>query len=369
MQDPLSDITLLTTPYSDAYTTLFSHNSVATEPSDSHRQLLDHETERDVYHIPAFSIDSVTVGLCISQDNVKKRWPFIQPAPHMLHFSRYARFRNAIIYVSRRSPDIEIRSIVLRSAKRKTAVSLTIRETTFDYESFSVNTIFKSLSDLCKIEYCRSCPHCTETVTESCKCKINSMPQVHLLDFRSEAYNMSLHTGQYHGGANIEYFREGEQALHANLEATDCVQIEINPKLVQHLSDLAIRNRLSAYSLKPRKKTLSCLKSDIFDQVTQWAMTLASSDNPIDDCSSVSGDSCTGKDVNRRRKNRIAAARSNLKRKVRNKNLRLSLVILRQQIAELRAREDHLRCEQSWLRQRCMFQLTEEQQSLIPDLI
>lgn len=189
----------------------------------------------------------------------------------------------------------------------------------------------------------------------------------------------------------MELFRGGAQALTASLECTDQNQLLVDPLLVTTLQQKAIHDRLSSHQLAPlreltqpqivakRQRIEGGFREDP-DDAAELARMLTKAEFERMDLSIVMGEEDGGKDGSsressgsssmcRKEKNRIAAARSNLKRKWRNKVLRLNIVILRQRIAELREVETKLRCEQMWLKQRCHLELPAEKISAVEMLM
>lgn len=391
--DCLSDISLLTSPLRLRHALLTVRDTTAVEASANHAQVLDYHATSTTLNIPAFALDGVTVGLCAHERTVEKRWPFLQPARHALHFTRFARFdaANAMLAV-RHAPahaDLEVELTTLRSPKRKSELRFSLDGAAPAFAGAAaldpdnlVALMRSNLTQLSKTEYCRICPVCAAAPAASCRCRTPGARARHVLDFAHNEPNITLYTGEYTGGAGVELFRTGVQALTASLECTDSMSIRVDPSAVSVLQQKAIRNRLSSYRLAPmryvpksdgaKKEPHMNAKSTGDDTASQLAHLLTAADFEYPDLSLVLGGPDAAKDASskdsgaeagmcRKEKNRMAAARSNLKRKYRNRSLRLNLVILRQRIAELRELENELRCEQMWLKQRCRLELPPEQ--------
>lgn len=289
--------------------------------------------------------------------------------------------------------DVEIVLTTLRSPKRKSQLRLTLdaaapaftaTDSPPDLDSL-VALMRANLTQLAKTEYCRDCPVCATPAAVTCRCRLPPAAARHVLDFSHNEPNVRLYTGDYQGGAGVELFRAGVQALTASLECTDSSCVMVDPAAGTVLQQKAIRNRLSSYRLEPLRELKPkevVAKGECVvegkpqdDTAAQLARLLTAADFEYQDLSLVMGGPDAGKDGSsrssresvveapkcRKEKNRMAAARSNLKRKWRNKLLRLNLVILRQRIAELREIENELRCEQMWLKQRCRLELPAEQ--------
>lgn len=384
-RDPLSDITMLTSPLRRRYITLTNGTTSAEEASLNHLQVLDYTAKCTTIHIPAFSIDGITVGLAVHDRSISKKCAFLQTSGNKIHFTRFARFEQSGVLVHVREEAayacVQISCTTLRSAKRKSEVTFAFERCNFDYNSMrdhdAVQKLTQRLTKLSKIEYCRACPSCRALAGTACKCKVMGTAPLHLLDFSHEKENASFFAGDYTGSASVELLRDGMPALHASLECSDntIAETQDDGVYVETLLSRAIRNRLSSYRLRPRQRVgteVKCNAGDENDMVLQKLMLIAGvgeeeseESGKSEECAGDSGRSDDngrsgerGRALGRREKNRMAAARSNMKRKWRNKSLRLNLVILRQKIEDLREMESELRCEQEWLRHQCRLELS-----------
>lgn len=373
--DILSDISLLSSPHCLSHTLLQTLISSGIEPASNHAQVLDHRTVTTSLSVPAFSLDGATVGLLIHSRTVSKRWPFLQPAPDALHFSRFARFDDAGLLLEVReaagSAELELLLTRLRSPKRKTEIRLSLRGSAASFAALQrdelVPAMRRRLTQLAKIEFARECPRCGAEAAMVCKCVVEARGARHLLDFVAHRRNARRFAGEYAGGAAVELFRDGVQALHANLECEEKGEVDWGRgEGVDRLLQKAVRNRLSYYRLGKEGgmkgdgelvtviggKGLELGKVEDEDAMGELARILGKEFEDSEIEVRVEKEGSSG-GLDRREKNRMAAKRSNLKRKWRNKSLRLNVVIMRQRIAGLRERESELRCEQMWLQQKC----------------
>lgn len=375
--DILSDISLLSSPLRLRHALGQTLVSSGVEPASNHAQVLDHRTVTTSLCIPAFSLDGATVGLLVHSRTVTKRWPFLQPAPDALHFARFARFDDAGLLLEAREAagraELELVLTRLRSPKRKTEIRLSLRGSAASFAALQkdelVPAMRRRLTQLAKTEFVRKCPRCGADAAVVCRCVVEARGARHLLDFAAHQKNARRFAGEYAGGAAVELFRDGVQALHANLECEEKGEVDWGRgEGVDGLLQNAVRNRLSYYRLgkegglkgnREVARGMEVAKEEDEDAVGELASMLTAKefeDSEID--MGVEKEGSSG-GMDRREKNRMAAKRSNLKRKWRNKSLRLNVVIMRQRIAELRERESELRCEQMWLQQRCGLELDE----------
>lgn len=358
VRDPLSDISLLCSPLRLHHSLVTTRTTAATESSHNHLQVLDHVTTSTTLHVPGFSIDDTSVGLCLHSRSVTKHFRVLQPRKHLLHVSRFASFEGSGHRVEvREEPGgenaIHITLTTLRGLRRKSEHTFSFERLAFTYEDMkSQNGMFEirdKLTKISKTEYCRACPVCNVSASASCRCSWRSRRANEVLDFSSLRHNVGLYCGDFSGGCMVELFRHGVQALHASLSCRDAARVEADARgeRRREMKERGVALSLATYRLGSeggRVERGAGVENGL-DEGSRLACVLASGVA----AEAVPGEGGEG----RREKNRLAAARSNLKRKWRNKSLRLHLVILRQRVAELREREHELKCERVGLLQRC----------------
>lgn len=350
--DTLSDMSLLTSPHRSNHTALLRLSTRAHEPSAAHAKVLDHHTTSTTICIPAFSLDNVTAGLLVHDKNIQKCWPL--SSRRALHLSRFIRFENdgALIEVRDLPGGVsELVYTISRSSRRKTVACLSVEGVKDSDMKNLEERLIKGLSSLTKVEYCRRCVVCGTEAGGVCRCVVRGSVGRHLLDFSSNARNAAVFVGDWSGGAGLELFREGVQALCVGLECEEKGVVEMGVGGRDEVSALvqrAIRDRLGCYRTPPGRGVRVEGGSEECERMAEMLARGGTDKLGVDGGIGKGG---------RREKNRMAAARSNLKRKWRNKSLRLGVVILRDRISELREVEGMLRNEQMWLRQRCRAEL------------
>lgn len=372
--DTLSDTALLTSPHAIQHAIVTKHITTATESANNYMQVLDHHTQSTIITLPAFSTDGITLGVRIADTTTTRPWPCPPPAPNTQTLSRWARFDTNAWEIEVRhcaQQQVQIFATRIPSPKRKTILSITLDNPPKD-SNILKQSIQHYISRLFRSELCRSCPACQAPAAAPCRCRHATLSPTHLLDLTPGFVIANLFSGKYSGSANIHLFRKGHVALQACLSCTDHVVIIGGIDTAKEILQKATRHALAS---QPGIKTIekpvlekmdqiSYQQTGVGDEVMKLADALAKAE--VKEESESSGSGSGSFKLDRKERNRIAAKKSNLKRKLRNKSLRLTLVILRQRVEELRDREIELIREQSWLRQRCRLKLDEMQQSQIP---
>lgn len=378
--DPKSDISLLSSPLARRHALSRTRHVSAHEPNSNHAYVLDHRTAASTVHIPAYSLDGVTVGLSVRERTVSKPYHALQPPPHSLSFARFALFDAAALLLEARpaagATETELVLTSLRTLRRKTRVALLLRGRAAALAAVPPphlpRHLAQSLLQLSKTEYSRACPRCAPAgaaAAAACRCEVDAFRGRHLLDFAPYQRSMQRFAGAYAGGVSLEFFKDGVQTMHANLECEETAHVE-RPcaQHVDRVRDRAMWNRLQYQCLakargegKAEERGGSRLVEARMpeegglgsDPIARLAKVLMASELPAGEGEGGDkGKRASAAGLNRREKNRMAAKRSNLKRKKNNKNLRLMLMVMRQHIAELKDKETELRCEHMWLRER-----------------
>lgn len=268
----------------------------------------------------------------------------------------------------------------IRSPKRKTEIRLSLRGSAASFAALERDEVVPEmrhrLTQLAKTEFARECPRCGAAAAAVCRCVVGARHARHLLDFSGHRKNMRRFVGRYAGGAAVELFRDGVQALHASLECEEEAEVDwARREGIDELLQRAVRNRLLHYRLGKEEEGMGSYEElgrvlvdrgfgktaeeeeTKEDAVGELARMLTAKEFEAVEADVEMEKEGSSEGMGRREKNRMAAKRSNLKRKWKNKSLRLNVVIMRQRIAELRERESELRCEQMWLQERCGVEL------------
>lgn len=400
--DPLADLVILRAQRCKSF--LYRSITSTAEPTTSHYNLLDETTHQLSLCIPHFVADDITVGLLVHDRNVarKVQIPASFPTKVQLGVARFARFTAPSLNLDVRAlPDrsaIEITLTLLPSTKRQTRLHFTFNGDPFyQYASANVRTSYPTLDDLkmalakfSKAELCRACPRCHAPATTCCKCDavLKLKTPTHIFDMSVERRRNSLYRGKYTGVIMIDFLRNGDPALHANLDCTYSVDSICDSNKMTELCEIAVHQSALQVSLQRKRANKNTLPTG-HDHTHQLHVSY---DNPVDrgrlgdfaaifvdtliqnqsstpkklstaiskqEFDVVSADSfgiphidTSDHDLYRKTRNRLSAARSNMKRKWRNRSMRLQVVILREMLTCLREKENALKCENEFLSQR-----------------
>lgn len=398
--DPLADLVILRTQPSNS----FLYNTVTTtkEPTNSHYELLDETTHTISLCLPHFTADSITAGLIVHERNDRRQIPLFLPplSKPQLEICRFARFSSPNCSLQVRAlPDrsaLHLTLTLLPSTKRQSRLRFIFNGDPFGAHCSatgatsypSVDDLRISLAKFSKSELCRSCPRCHVPPTTSCQCdqQLNLIRPEHPYDLSTERRRHSLYRGTYTGVVMVDFLTNGDPALHASLDCTFSVDAANDPKAMVALRERAVHQSALQVSLMKDQKspfnTSRCNDENHRHTVVENSLT-AESDNDfastlaevliqeeqmkgakvelIKDESKImslalpqlsNSDEMTH-DLYRKTRNRLSAARSNMKRKWRNRSMRLQVVILRQMLNDLREKENSLKFENEWLSRQC----------------
>lgn len=408
--DPLADLVVLRTQRCKAF--LYQSTTSTREPTNSHYTLLDEQTEQLSLCVPHFTSDGITAGIVVHDRTVDSAFPQLRPEPNNFQLARFARMSSPPLNLQVRAlPDrsaIEVTLTLLPSTKRQSWLQFTFNGDPFhchyastDRDSYPhIDELRIALAKFSKAELCRACPFCHVPATTCCKCdgRLQSNHPKHPYDLHTEPRCNSLYRGRYTGVVMVDYLRNGDPALHANLDCTHHVEGVTDAGRKSKLLETAVQWSASQISLQAQRRRnfltdavdenrkpypvddsvdgsgdeqspQKDFATDIADMLIQKQMSAAKQDVTKQELKIISVGSHDlnslppmDHEVYRKTRNRLSAARSNTKRKWRNRSMRLQVVILRQRLNTLREKENTLKCEREWLRQQCSRQQCSRQQ-------
>lgn len=402
--DPLADLVVLRTQRCKAF--LYQSTTTTKEPTNSHYTLLDERTEQLSLCVPHFTSDDITAGIVAHERTVNSDFPDLRPEPQNFQLARFARMSSPPLNLQVRAlPDrsaIEVTMTFLPSTKRQSWFQFTFNGDPFHHHYASddrtsypdIDELRIALAKFSKAELCRACPHCHVPATTCCKCDTGldfNLPK-HPYDLHTERRCNSLYRGSYTGVVMVDYLRNGDPALHANLDCTHYVEGVTDSFKKSKLLETAVqwsavqiplqtqrrRNRVengvdencnpaySDYCADGSVDEQSGLSrpndfaTNIAEKLIQKQMSTTKQENTKQELEiiSVEPHDITSlppidHEIYRKTRNRLSAAKSNTKRKWRNRSMRLQVVILRQRLSTLREKENALKCDREWLRQQC----------------
>lgn len=399
--DALADLAVLRTQRCNSF--LYQSTTWTKEPTNSHYTLLDERVDQLSLCIPNFISDDITAGVVIHERTVHTKFPSLRPQPNNFQLARFARMSAPPLNLEVRAlPDrsaIEVSLTLLPSTKRQSCFQFTFNGDPF-YQHYTrhdtktyptIDELRIALAKFSKSELCRPCPSCHAPPTTCCKCDgtIQFNRAAHPYDLCAERRRNSLYRGRYTGVMMVDYLRNGDPALHANLDCTHHVDGVTRPEDKNRMVEMAVQRSALQISLQARSRT-PCLHpapdenrnpklapdggsddergpadfaSAIADELIRQQMSGAKVENVKQEMKIISAEShdltslqSMDHEIYRKTRNRLSAARSNTKRKWRNRSMRLQVVILRQRLNTLREKENALKHEREWLYQQCVRQ-------------
>lgn len=318
------------------------------------------------------------------------------------------------VYDSPEDGLIKIDYMALQTARRRRRVYVSIRRADVlemaCSSSFSIDGLMRAAVVVQSIDELRRCPLCRGAANGSCECRYVITPPKHPLDFYS-MHNFGVHHGFFLGSVSSVLFKDGADVMTAQLSSALDVECSTDFDLIQQLSRWAISDKLKDVTIDPLSVMMSVgdnadfyegnnKKSNQTGNTDSYSVNTSAYDGSIalemvvdeairepaviqevipedGECSSIdlltNGDAQTEMDkfansvkhdekaeqgdedkeqraALRRQRNREAATRSNMKRKLKNDRLKSDLQESRGRAAELRARELVLREENIRLR-------------------
>eukprot|EP00177_Eucheuma_denticulatum_P004051 GFKZ01007324.1.p1 GENE.GFKZ01007324.1~~GFKZ01007324.1.p1 ORF type:complete len:541 (+),score=48.63 GFKZ01007324.1:139-1623(+) len=252
----------------------------------------------------------------------------------------------------------------------------------------------------------RACLVCCKSDESECGCRLPFVRPAHPLDFRNERRNMRLHTGLYEGGSTVRLFSSALPFVITSLTTRSVIKGSLDREVIGRLNRFAVQDRMGRLRVSPFGGVVGLGGEEtVMDPFTMqtpslsgWSFRdgvgglkdavslLVGSDESRESELSVKGGVKVGDDAGnedmevceerdaggdgsqqsdkgagvaggmvdkaerRRQRNREAAAKSNLKRKIRNETLRRNLKQAKDEVEALTAREKQLREENVKLR-------------------
>lgn len=385
--DAIAGISLLTTPQQLQHATTCIRKTSAFERSKNHAGIFNFETREHSFYIPGHTIDGITTGLAVHERTMQRTLPLLPNSRNTVQYTRFVRHESGCIVEVRLDAcgDVHISHTTIRSPKRKSVVTLQLERPQLTHEDvangFSQRAI-ATITQISKTEYCRSCPVCGVEATTHCSCRILDSRPTHLMDYSKEAANMGVYAGRYEGDSVVEMFRGGEQELQTLLKCKDFVEVKRDDKLRHKLMELCLQHCINSSVEQVLLHQADVVQAPVDRQVVKQEDSVQSLELQYDEVAErllppedggeyedderlrewteeLSPKNEEG-DGDRREKNRMSAAKSNLKRKRKNKLLRMNLVILREKVASLRELEGDLKSTNAWLKYQLELRRREE---------
>lgn len=321
--DPVADISMLTSPVQNEHASVARICVSGTESvPTANAPLFNYAADIYFFSLPAFSVGAITVGFAlqkrvdsgnyIAADSINGTPSSCgnETRPSCYRFVRDDT-RGIFVLVSEFPTGvIEFDCMIHRSSRRRTRLCARFRSQSFRDALRTPGGTLNPMAVAPSLQYLtiayeqRACPVCKSDGNEECGCELPFQRPAHPLDFRSERFNMALHTGRYRGSSIAQLFGGIGSTFTfpvamSRLDTNVIIKGGVDQNLISSLCRLAVQDRLLVLSPNPlassvpliltQQEILGCSATGVAPtdlNNTKSATTSAIPSMPISGCNS-----------------------------------------------------------------------------------
>lgn len=273
--DPVADISMLTSPVQNEHASvarIYVSNTESVPTANA--SLFNCASDMFFFSVPAFSVGAITVGFALQKQvdsgNYIAADSAITGPPSNENVSRPSCYRfvrddtrGIFVLVSEFSTGVtEFDCMIHRSSRRRTRLCARFRTKVFRDALRTPGGILNPMAVAPSLQYLtiayeqRACPVCKSDGNEECGCELPFQRPAHPLDFRSERFNMALHTGRYKGNSIAQLFDTIDSVFTfpiamTRLNTNVIIKGGVDQNLISSLCRLAVQDRLLVLSPNP----------------------------------------------------------------------------------------------------------------------